>query len=271
MRILIVTTKRISSTQLSELNKHYSVLCIGKAHLKKRIEQLGSAELMILNLNFGMLHPPSKNEELQWVNQQNLSGFKVVYAYSKPKYMKSFVKANLVLKSLPVVVGHTLEAVLAMSERLSDGNSSVSLSQDDLGSILEEVKTEITPDDIIRVMGDYKQLQHDFCALETECKNLRASALKILKEPEIEPERPILERRPDNLHAVIAKLGKPPPKQPEKEPEQNKVKKPAVKSLKHVKNGIQLISAGIIIDTLQFHNRNDQRNVRRQAMKWLRE
>ena len=259
-RILIVLTKRLPSTQLTELNKHYSVLSIQKQHLKKTILQLGSSELMILNLNFGMIHTPSNCEELRWVNSQDLSGFKTVYVYSKPKYQRSFVKANLVLKSLPVIVGKTLEAVLAMSERMGDGSCSVSLSQDELKCITEEIH-EITADDIIDVMNRYKQLQHDYVELEKICDGLRAEAVKAP-----EPEPPVIERRPDNLLAVIAKLGAPP-----KEPEKKVKAVKSVKSLNHVKNGIQLITDGVIIDILTFQNRSDQRDARRRAMRWLRE
>lgn len=265
MRVLIITTKRISSTQLAELNKHYSVLSITKQHLKKSILQLGSSELTLLNLNFGMIHGPSNCEELKWINQQDLSGFKTIYVYSKPKYMKSFVRANLVLKSLPVIVGRTLEAVIAMSERMADGSRSVSLSQDELKAITEEIQHEITPDDIIQAMNKYKQLQHDYVELEKICDRLRAEAVKVIKEPEPEP---VLKRQ-DNvsqLNDVISKLGAP----PKKEPEQKKPVKP-VKSLKHVKNGIQLIKDSKIIDTLTFHNRSEQREARRTAMKWVRD
>lgn len=259
MRVLIITTKRISSTQLAELNKHYSVLSITKQHLKKSILQLGSSELTLLNLNFGMIHGPSNCEELKWINQQDLSGFKVVYVYSKPKYQRSFVKANLVLKSLPPIIGRTLEAVLAMSERMADGSRSVSLSQDELKAITEEIQHEITPDDIIQAMNKYKQLQHAYVELEKICDRLRAEAVKVP-----EPAPAVLERQ-DNviqLNDVISKLGAPPKKVEQKKP---------VKSLKHVNNGIQLIKDGVIINTIQYHNRSEQRDARRQAMQWVRE
>lgn len=260
MRFLLVTSKKISSTQLKEFNKHYSVISVGKAHLKKSVHHLGHSDLVLLNLNFGLLHQPSKNEELKWVNDQDLSSFKVVYIYSKPKYMKSFVKANLILKRLPIIVGKTLEAVLSMSERLADGESSVSLTQEDLKTITEEINHEISPDDIIRIMGDYKQLQTDYAKLEQVCDKLRASADKILKEP----DPPIFHQ--DNvsqLDAVIAKLAK--PKLEDIKPVKH------VKSLKHINKGIELLSDGVVIDILKFNNRREQREVKRQAMLWMRE
>jgi hypothetical protein len=260
MRILIITTKRVSSTQLKEFNKHYAVLSVGKAHLKKRIQQLGTAELMILNLNFGMLHSPAKNEELKWINSQDLSGFNVVYVYSKPKYMKSFVKANLVLRALPLTIGKTLGAVLAMSERMADGESSVSLTQDELKCITEEVKHDVTADDIIDLMNKYKQLQRDYARLEEVCDKLRESAVTMLKEPE-----PNILKRQDNvdgLNDVISKLA---------EPKEVKTMMKPVKSLKHGKNEIRLLSDGVVIDILKYCNRREQRTAQRTSMQWMRE
>jgi hypothetical protein len=257
MRILLVTTKRISSTQTREFNKFYSVLNIGKQHLNKRIEQLGSSDLVLLNLNFTILHQPSKNEELKWINSQDLSGFKTVYIYSKPKYMKSFVKANLVLKTLPVTVGKTLEQVLAMSERLADGETSVSLTQEDLKAITEEVvKQEITADDIIDVMNKFKQLQRDYVELEAVVDKLRAETVK-----EIEPPIPTFHKRTDNIDSKLER--------PTLEAKHKPVK--PVKSLKHINKGIELLSDGVIIDILKFNTRREQRDIRRQAMQWMRE
>lgn len=261
MRYLLVITKKIASNQLKELSEHYSIIHLGKAHLKKSINQIGSAELFVLNLNFGVIHQPSKSLELKWLNEQDLSQFQVVYIYNKPKYQKTLACANIYLKSLPLVIGKTLDKVLALSQRMRSGSVSLSLTSEDL-KIINEESHEVQVSDIIKAFEDYAKLKIDYEVLQSKCAKLEHLLEEVKEPPPPERKAKLQNDEITDLKDICSKLSNC--------EEKSKPQKP-VKSIKHIPKGIQLIKDGIIIDTLIWSNRSQQRSQQKVALRWVRE
>jgi hypothetical protein len=248
MRYLIITTSKIGSTQLAELQKHYSLLTITKHHLSKSINQLGVSELIIFNLEFGVFANPQHSDRLKWLVAQDLSQFHTVFVYGKSKFKNVFGKANLYVKSLPVIVGRSLPQVLSLTERMDKRSGSISLTADELRVITEEInesKQRIEIDDVIQLLEHYKQIEIQY----NELKNQKQ------REP--------LPKRADNIEQE-------PEQEPEQEQEQEPEQEPVKRELIHITRGIKLVQNGILIDTLTYRSRNELREVRRQAMSWLK-
>lgn len=239
MTILLITTKKLPSHQLVELGKHYSVLNVDKQHLNKGLHQLGNSEVIILNLNLGLLHRPSNSAELKWISSQDTSDMKVVYIYSKLKYQKLYAKANVYLKSLPLIVGKTLDDVISLSQRIGNGSLSISLTRDDLNVITEEIHKEnkITAHDIIELMERHIKLVHDFNDLLAKYNDLSG----VIQGKHEEPRKTI----------------------PKEEPQ-----KPT-RTIRHIPKGIELIENGKVCEILNYSSRQEQRVAKRDASKWL--
>lgn len=247
MRYLFITTSKIGATQLGELQKHYSVLSLNKHHFSKTINLLGNSELIVLNLDIGMFANPQHNDRLKWLANQDISQFHTVFVYGKSKYKNIFSKANLYIKTLPVIVGRSIANVLDLTERMGRRSGSISLTAEELRVITEEItdsKNAITIDDVIQLLEHYKQMELDY----NELKNQR--------------NRQPLPKKPDNVSE--------PEPEPEPESDPEPEPEPVKKQIVNTTRGIKLIQNGILIDTLSYRTRNELKEARREARFWLK-
>lgn len=242
MRFVLITVSKIPSSIITELKKNYSIIHFDeKLHIQKDIQTIGESEIVVVDLKLSLLKSVQNNNVLKWLNSQELTEYKSIYVYGKIKHKSLFSKADIYIKSLPVIIGKTLYETLNIATSMSDG--SCSISRDELKCInqsIEEHDPMIDADRFISLLQDYKRVRDDLKEMTRRYTELKRG---VKDEPPVKIDN-IMESLPD----------KPLTK--------------AVRTIQLITGGIRLIEDGKEVKFLSYKNNSDRRKARINALRW---
>lgn len=139
MNVLLVCLKKLSNSQKANLKKHYSLLEFNKKiHLKKNIDQLGNAEVLLVQFDLFSMFSLQKNPIFQWLNKQVLTKFKVVFVYESSKYKNLLTNWSMAIRKLPLIVGkRLLETIQAQEDHDENTPSRCIITNDEYNSAFD--------------------------------------------------------------------------------------------------------------------------------------
>lgn len=115
--IIIISLKKLSTTQKRNIRKHYSLLEFDKGlHITNTIDAVGDADVLLFELDLSLFFNIKNNVLYKYLQAQDLTKFKVVWVYDSTKY-KSLFSGEFNIRKLPMIVGRSLlEAVEIRAE-----------------------------------------------------------------------------------------------------------------------------------------------------------
>lgn len=245
----------LSNLNLAEYKTRYSIIRWDKRlHMLKNLSQIGTADIIFINLKHSVIR--RKNIILNYLNQQDLSDFVVIYIYGRTRYKSIFNHYNHCYHQLPKLNGQSLDAVLNPRQPRSRANS-ISVS-------LNETHSDVETDDETQEDDHKNALHHILCLkriygdMEMELESLRKQlGSRESKESKVkEPEKKSDILRLDNV----------------KEPLEIKEEPPKLQaSLRFNANAVMVFDGYEVVKTFPFRNAIERRRMSRQAKRFLQQ
>lgn len=114
MAILIVNLKKFSSSQKRNIKRFYSCLEFNyKQHGEKKLTDIGNADVVLFQLDLSVFFSIGNNKLFKYLQEQDLSSFKVCFIYERTKYKQVFNKSvRWFCRRLPLLTCKNIEDTL---------------------------------------------------------------------------------------------------------------------------------------------------------------
>jgi len=226
--IIIISLKKLTASQKSEIRKHYSIIQFDENHhSSKKIASLGNADLMWFDMTPSMINGLNTNKTFKYILNavDQLIDPKVVVVYDREKYRKLLNPINKVvnffIKTFPPLKKANLESTLLRISKNENKSPEIPIKTpeknlllqedtetnvfEDLDEIIEEIKNQNNKlrESLKDAEEKNKKLVDEISSLHVECTTLKeqVSSLKDeVKDLEITLPRPTLVRQPCEKH-----------------------------------------------------------------------
>ena len=186
--IILISLKKLSRADKRAIKQHYSLLEFNKQHLNKKYNELGVADVLLFQLDIGVLGNFKNNIVYKYLKSQDLTTIKVVFIYDKTKYRNIIDNVNYHIRRFPKFKGKCL---LEECEKQASIDSKYKSRYEPP----KEVKFE---DEVEEPKVDTLEQTKRLVEIEAKINDLIAEYKKILnyKQPEEEEEEdePKIER-----------------------------------------------------------------------------
>ena len=106
--IILISLKKLSRADKRAIKQHYSLLEFNKQHLNKKYNELGVADVLLFQLDIGVLGNFKNNVVYKYLKSQDLTNIKVIYIYDRTKYRNIIDNVNYHIRHFPKFIGRTL-------------------------------------------------------------------------------------------------------------------------------------------------------------------
>jgi hypothetical protein len=113
-RLLIVNLKKFSSSQKRNIKRFYSCLEFNyRQHQNKKLTDIGTADVLLFQLDLSVFFSISNNKLFKYLQEQDLTSFKIVFVYERTKYKQVFNKSvKWFVRKLPLLTSKNIEEAL---------------------------------------------------------------------------------------------------------------------------------------------------------------
>jgi len=193
MAILIVNLKKFSSSQKRNIKRFYSCLEFNyKQHGEKKLTDIGNADVVLFQLDLSVFFSIGNNKLFKYLQEQDLSSFKVCFIYERTKYKQVFNKSvRWFCRRLPLLTCKNIEDTLEVQADHDEETKSraQSLTAEEFADILidpikpePETKTKI-PEDLDEKIAEMESLLDFMRGLRDGAKAPTPLAMGGLKKP----------------------------------------------------------------------------------------
>jgi hypothetical protein len=133
--IIIISLKKLGSTQKKNIRKHYSLLEFDKGlHITNTIDAVGEADVLLFELDLSLFFNIKNNVLYKYLQAQDLTKFKIVWVYDSTKYKGLFSGAKFNIRKLPMLVGRSLLEAVEVRAEFDEENKSTTggISSEDM-------------------------------------------------------------------------------------------------------------------------------------------
>lgn len=173
--ILIVNLKKFSSSQKRNIKRFYSCLEFNYRHHKDRaLTDIGTADVILFQLDLSVFFSISNNKLFKYLQEQDLSKFKIVFVYERTKYKQIFNKGvKWFVRKLPLLTGKNMEEALDITADHDQETKSraESLTAEQFRDILVE---PLEPDVEEKEQKVPEDLEHKIKEMETMLEYMRS-------------------------------------------------------------------------------------------------
>ena len=155
--IIVICLKKLDRETKRSIKQHYSLLEFKKSQVNKSIPELGTADVLLFELDISMIFNVKNNPIYKYLKSQDLTSIKVVWVYESSKYKNLIDNVNVFLRKFPLLKHKNIDdALLIQEEKERDIKSKFEpiefLSTDDCTlPRLEELQQSL-----IALIEDYK-------------------------------------------------------------------------------------------------------------------
>jgi hypothetical protein len=112
--ILIVNLKKFSSSQKRNIKRFYSCLEFNyRQHSERKLTEIGTADVILFQLDLSVFFSISNNKIFKYLQEQDLSNFKIVFVYERTKYKQVFNKGvKWFVRHFPLLTSRNIEEAL---------------------------------------------------------------------------------------------------------------------------------------------------------------
>lgn len=112
--ILIVNLKKFSSSQKRNIKRFYSCLEFNyRQHKEKKLTDIGTADVVLFQLDLSVFFSISNNKLFKYLQEQDLTSFKIVFVYERTKYKQVFNKSvKWFVRKFPLLTSKNIEEAL---------------------------------------------------------------------------------------------------------------------------------------------------------------
>lgn len=199
MAILIINLKKFSSSQKRNIKRFYSCLEFNyKQHGEKKLTDIGNADVVLFQLDLSVFFSIGNNKLFKYLQEQDLSSFKVCFIYERTKYKQVFNKSvRWFCRRLPLLTCKNIEDTLDVQADHDEETKSraQSLTAEEFADILiDPIKPEpITPEPPL--MKDLDKKIEEIQTLLDFMKGLRKDGATAPTRPVKGLEKPVLKRQ----------------------------------------------------------------------------
>lgn len=169
MAILIINLKKFSSSQKRNIKRFYSCLEFNyKQHGEKKLTDIGNADVVLFQLDLSVFFSIGNNKLFKYLQEQDLSSFKVCFIYERTKYKQVFNKSvRWFCRRLPLLTCKNIEDTLDVQADHDEETKSraQSLTAEEFADILidpikpEPIKPETKiPEDLDEKIAEMESL-----------------------------------------------------------------------------------------------------------------
>ena len=112
--ILIVNLKKFSSSQKRNIKRFYSCLEFNyRQHKEKKLTDIGTADVVLFQLDLSVFFSISNNKLFKYLQEQDLTSFKIVFVYERTKYKQIFnTGVRWAVRKFPLLTSKNIEEAL---------------------------------------------------------------------------------------------------------------------------------------------------------------
>jgi len=278
MAILIVNLKKFSSSQKRNIKRFYSCLEFNyKQHSEKKLTEIGNADVILFQLDLSVFFSIGNNKLFKYLQEQDLSSFKVCFIYERTKYKQVFNKSvRWFCRRLPLLTCKNIEDTLDVQADHDEETKSraQSLTAEEFADILiDPIKPEPTkpetkiPEDLDEKIAEMESLLDFMRGLRDGAKAptpLAMSGCPLTAEQcRGGLEKPVLKRHSATKSGIpyFSKAQPPPPKTLFDRGQPVKKKKVLTE-----KGKFKVVQGSKVLKEFPFNNPISRRKARKQAL-----
>jgi hypothetical protein len=114
--IIVICLKKLDRQTKRSIKQHYSLLEFKKSQIKKSIPQLGTADVLLFELDISMIFNVKNNIIYKYLKSQDLTSIKVVWVYESSKYKNLIDNVNVFLRKFPLLYHKNIDEALEIQE-----------------------------------------------------------------------------------------------------------------------------------------------------------
>jgi len=114
--IIVICLKKLDRQTKRSIKQHYSLLEFKKSQIKKSIPQLGTADVLLFELDISMIFNVKNNIIYKYLKSQDLTSIKVIWVYESSKYKSLISNVNIFLRKFPLLYHKNIDEALAIQQ-----------------------------------------------------------------------------------------------------------------------------------------------------------
>ena len=116
LMIIVICLKKLDRQTKKAIKQHYSLLEFKKSQINKSIPELGTADVLLFELDISMIFNVKNNIIYKYLKSQDLTSIKVVWVYESSKYKNIIDNVNVFLRKFPLLKHKNIDDALTIQE-----------------------------------------------------------------------------------------------------------------------------------------------------------
>jgi len=114
--IVVICLKKLDRQTKRSIKQHYSLLEFKKSQINKSIPELGTADVLLFELDISMIFNVKNNPIYKYLKSQDLTSIKVVWVYESSKYKNLIDNVNVFLRKFPLLKHKNIDDAISIQE-----------------------------------------------------------------------------------------------------------------------------------------------------------